>query len=158
MSRRTSYGALLLILLLLPTPALCTICAAEGCEMETAAEDCPRSKPPDDCCGEMPAMDHGSHAAEAMPRDHGMPMGHDCASHSRRQPIAADAGDCCAAAGRAAEVPVSAAPALDGEAMLVEPAHTATPGLAADAAGVPSPRPLAAARSALFTLHRSLLI
>ena len=163
MSRRPPYGALLLILLLLPTPALCAICAAEGCEMETIAEDCPMDQAPDDCCDEMPAMDHGSHAAamgsaDGMPMDHGMPAGHDCAGLDRAgQPTAAEADDCCAAAGRNAQVPASTAPASQVDTILVQPAHR-PPDLATGASGVRPAMPPSVAPRALFTLHSVLLI
>ena len=154
MSRRTPFGALLLILLLLPTPALCTICAAEGCERSMTAGDCPMEKAPDDSCE---GMAHGvaKGSAHPTPMGHPMPMGHDCAS----SPTAATAADCCAtAAGREAEVPASDAPAPQVDTPTVQPAHPAAPDLASNADGVPQAMPPPAASRALFTLHSILLI
>ena len=153
MSRRTPLGALLLTLLLLPTPALCAICAAEGCAMERAVEDCPMEKAPAGCCDKESETDHG--AAHPVPMDHQMPVGHDCAG----PPTAAGAADCCtAAAGRDAEAPASAAPAPPGGPPAVHPGLSLAPDLAADASGARQAMPPPASSRALFTLHRALLI
>lgn len=161
MSRRTPYGALLLILLLLPTPALCMICAAEGCQMEMA-EDCPMEKAPD-CGDEMQEAAHGSHAAMMgsadAPMDHDMPMGHDCASRSRHGQTAGALGaDCCAtAAAREAEAIAPATPAPGGTPA-AQQALSVAPDLASNADGVRRSLPPPAAPRALFTLYSSLLI
>ncbi len=161
MTGRQSFGALLLILLLLPTPALCTICTAEGCEMEKAAEDCPMMETaPDDCCAEMPGVGAGMPMGHDAPTDPGLPAGHDCEGSSRNGPPAtAAADDCCAtAAGREAETIAPATPAPSGGAPVLQPTFCVVPDPASNADGVRQAMPLPAAPRALFTLHSSLLI
>ena len=156
MRHSSPFGALLLVFLLLPTPALCALCAAEGCAMERAAEERPMEKAPEGCCAAMQARSHEAPMSHGTPADREMPTGHDCAS----QPMAAVAADdCCAtSAGRDAETPAAPAPTSHGLTPVVPPSLSVAPALASNADGVRRAMPPPAASRALFTLHSILLI